>query len=74
MQTPGLEVRIAVMSGAWGAIREGTAVTLLDGSMAVDASYHLCGPPAMVDAARAALRAGGVAPDHIRAERFAIGG
>ncbi len=73
-QTPGLEVRIALMEGAQGDIRAGTAVALLAGEPVADASYHLCGPPAMVDVARAALRAEGVPPERIRAERFALGG
>lgn len=73
-QMPGLEVRIALMEGGQGDIREGTAVALLAGDAREDASYHLCGPPGMVDAARAALRAEGVPPERIRAERFAVGG
>jgi benzoate/toluate 1,2-dioxygenase reductase subunit len=71
---PGLEVRVAVMEGASGDIREGTAVALLAGDPVAGSSYHLCGPPAMVDAARAVLRAEGVGPERIRAERFAVGG
>lgn len=72
--TPDLEVRISLMEGAAGDLREGTAVALLAGDPVEGASYHLCGPPAMVDAARAVLRAEGVAPERIRAERFAVGG
>ncbi|VWX55157.1 2Fe-2S iron-sulfur cluster binding domain-containing protein [Novosphingobium sp. 9U] len=72
--TPGLEVRVALMEGASGTIRAGTAVALLAGDPVAGSSYHLCGPPAMVDAARAALRAEGVGPERIRAERFAVGG
>ncbi|MDV3455371.1 2Fe-2S iron-sulfur cluster binding domain-containing protein [Sphingomonas sp. HF-S4] len=72
--TPGLEVRIALMEGAAGDVREGTAVALLAGDPVAGASYHLCGPPGMVDAARVVLRAEGVAPERIRAERFAVGG
>jgi len=72
-ETPGLEVRIALMEGAAGDIREGTAVALLAGDPVAGASYHLCGPPGMVDAARAVLRAEGVAPERIRAERFVLG-
>lgn len=71
--TPDLEVRIALMEGAGGAIRAGTAVALLAGDATRGSSYHLCGPPGMVDAARAVLRAEGVSPERIRAERFAIG-
>ncbi|AHE55453.1 FAD-binding oxidoreductase [Sphingomonas sanxanigenens] len=72
-ETPDLEVRIALIEGAAGDVREGTAVALLAGDPCVGASYHLCGPPAMVDAARAVLRAEGVPPERIRAERFALG-
>jgi ferredoxin-NADP reductase/ferredoxin len=72
--TPGLEVRVALMEGASGDIRKGTAVALLAGDPVAGSSYHLCGPPGMVDAARAVLRAEGVAPARIRAERFAVGG
>lgn len=69
-----VEVRIAVMEGATGEIRQGTAVALIAGEPMDGARYHLCGPPGMVDAARALLRAEGIAGDHIRAERFAVGG
>lgn len=72
--TTGLEVRIALMEGASGSIASGTAVALLAPEDIAGASHHLCGPPAMVDAARTVLRAAGIAPGHIRAERFAIGG
>lgn len=70
---PDLEVRIALMEGACGEVRAGTAVSLLPDALAGRASYHLCGPPAMVSAARGALRARGVEPARIRAERFAVG-
>ena len=33
-------------------------------------SYYLCGPPGMISAAQERLRAGGVPPDRIHAERF----
>lgn len=72
-QTPGLEVRIALMEGASGDVRAGTAVALLADDSVARSSYHLCGPPAMVEAARTALRTQGVEADSIRAERFAIG-
>jgi len=71
--TPGLEIRIALMEGAAGDVREGTAVALLAREPVEGASYHLCGPPGMVDAARAVLRAEGVSHHQIRAERFAVG-
>jgi len=71
---PMLEIRIALMEGASGATRHGTAVALLAGDSHDDARYHLCGPPGMVDAARVALRMAGVETDHVRAERFTIGG
>lgn len=71
---PGLEVRLALMEGASGDVREGTAVALLAGDPTVGTSYHLCGPPGMVDAARAVLRAENVPPQRIRSERFAVGG
>lgn len=72
--TPGLEVRIALMEGADGDIVQGSAVALIAGEPVEGARYHLCGPPGMVDAARALLRAAGIAGAHIRAERFAVGG
>jgi benzoate/toluate 1,2-dioxygenase reductase subunit len=71
--TPNLEVRIALMEGASGTVRAGTAVALLADDPVADTSYHLCGPPAMVEAARDVLRARDVASDLIRAERFAVG-
>jgi len=70
---PGLEVRIALMEGADGDICGGTAVSLLSSGAIEGAGYHLCGPPAMVSAARAALRSQGVESGRIRAERFASG-
>ena len=73
VSVPGFEVRIALMEGADGAIREGTAVSLLSDGAIEGAAYHMCGPPAMVSAARAALRSQGVKGERIRAERFAVG-
>lgn len=73
-EVPGLEVRIALMEGASGSVREGTAVALLADDPVEGAAYHLCGPPGMVDAARKALTAMGASALQIRAERFAIGG
>ncbi len=59
---PELEVRIAVMEGADGDLRTGTAVSLLlkEDFDAATVCY-LCGPPPMVDAARKALTSHGVA-------------
>lgn len=73
--TPRLEVRIAVMEGADGELRAGTAVSLLQkADFDADTACYLCGPPLMVDAARKALTEHGVAPKAIRAERFQPGG
>ena len=72
---PELEVRIAVMEGADGDLRSGTAVSLLQREdFDANTVCYLCGPPPMVDAARAALTAHGVAAQAIRAERFQPGG
>lgn len=72
---PELEVRIAVMEGADGGLRSGTAVALLQRSDFDSATVcYLCGPPPMVDAARKALTAHGVPSTSIRAERFQPGG
>ena len=73
--TPGLEIRLAVMGGARGAVRSGTAVGLLrDADLIGAAGYYLCGPPPMVEAARALLTARGVPARAIRSERFQPGG
>jgi benzoate/toluate 1,2-dioxygenase reductase subunit len=72
---PELEVRIAVMEGADGTLRSGTAVSLLQREdFDADTACYLCGPPPMVDAARKALTTHGVASKAIRAERFQPGG
>ena len=72
---PELEVRIAVMEGADGNLRSGTAVSLLERvDFDADTVCYLCGPPPMVDAARKTLSAHGVASKSIRAERFQPGG
>jgi ferredoxin-NADP reductase/ferredoxin len=72
---PHLEVRIAVMEGADGELRTGTAVSLLQNEdFDADTVCYLCGPPLMVDAARKALTAHGVGAKAIRAERFQPGG
>ena len=71
---PGLEVRIALMEGAHGTLREGTALAVLAAEDLVEGcACHLCGPPAMVDAARRFLRDHGVPASAIRAERFSVG-
>jgi benzoate/toluate 1,2-dioxygenase reductase subunit len=72
---PELEVRIAVMEGADGDLRAGTAVSLLQkADFDANTVCYLCGPPPMVDAARKALTSHGVAAHAIRAERFQPGG
>jgi benzoate/toluate 1,2-dioxygenase reductase subunit len=72
---PRLEVRIAVMEGADGDLRPGTAVSVLKKEdFDADTVCYLCGPPLMVDAARKALTGHGVAAKAIRAERFQPGG
>ena len=72
---PELEVRIAVMEGADGNLRTGTAVSLLrKEDFDADTACYLCGPPPMVDAARKALTEHGVGARAIRAERFQPGG
>ena len=72
---PELEVRVAVMEGADGDLRCGTAVSLLQGEdFDTETVSYLCGPPPMVDAARTALTAHGVPAKAIRAERFQPGG
>lgn len=72
---PELEVRVAVMEGAEGDLRSGTAVSLLQKEdFDAETVCYLCGPPPMVDAARKALTLHGVATNAIRAERFQPGG
>jgi benzoate/toluate 1,2-dioxygenase reductase subunit len=74
-EMPELEVRIAVMEGADGDLRTGTAVSLLQKEdFDAETVCYLCGPPPMVDAARKALTSHGVASQAIRAERFQPGG
>jgi ferredoxin-NADP reductase/ferredoxin len=53
-------------------LRRGNPVNALDAAPidAADASAYLCGPPAMIEAARARLAARGVALERIYAERF----
>lgn len=72
---PELEVRIAVMEGADGDVRTGTAVSLLQqNDFDASTACYLCGPPPMVNAARKTLMSFGVAASAIRAERFQPGG
>ncbi len=72
---PELDVRIAVMEGATGNVRAGTAVSLLQqNDFDANTACYLCGPPAMVNAARTALVSYGVPAKAIRAERFQPGG
>ena len=71
---PTLTTRLAVMeaSSAGAAISVGTSVSLIEDAdlQSPDLTAYLCGPPAMVEAARAQLIEGGVAPERIRSERF----
>ena len=71
---PSLAVRTAVMTAPEAGFdgRVGDAVSLIDlrdlerpGLMA-----YLCGPPGMIEAARARLVAGGLPSERIRAEQF----
>lgn len=58
-------------TGALGMVTDGLAVRVSDLGRR---EAYLCGPPPMVDAATAALRACGVAAQSIRADRFAVNG
>lgn len=70
---PELDLRIALVHGANGTIRPGHAVSLLGPQDFVPGSvFHLCGPPGMIDAARATLRENGVPARAIRSERFLV--
>lgn len=72
---PELEVRLAVMTGASGVLRTGTAVSLLQQrDFDSNTACYLCGPPPMVNAARDALIGFGVPAKAIRSERFQPGG
>jgi benzoate/toluate 1,2-dioxygenase reductase subunit len=74
-EMPELDVRVAVMEGASGDVRTGTAVSLLQQQdFDANAACYLCGPPPMVNAARKALMGYGIAVSAIRAERFQPGG
>lgn len=71
---PTLTIRLAVMEEppAGATVTLGTAVSLIEDAdlQPEDLTAYLCGPPAMVEAARIRLIEGGVAPERIRAERF----
>jgi benzoate/toluate 1,2-dioxygenase reductase subunit len=71
---PALKTRIALMQKPAGAFdgRIGTAVSLIeDGDLArADLTAYLCGPPAMIEAARARLLGAGVPTASIHAEHF----
>lgn len=76
LEADGHEVRFAVFDGDPGeGCVAGSAVALLaPGDVRAGDACYLCGPPAMVEAARAALDALGVAPGRIRSERYLPGG
>lgn len=65
----GVSAGVASVAAAWlgrtGLVTEQIPALLDDGAHA-----YLCGPPAMIDSAVAALRQRGVAPEHIHADRF----
>ena len=66
----GAAVRIAVEEpGADPSFHTGFVTGLID-PPASDIDAYVCGPPAMIDAARARLRAAGIAEERIHCERF----
>jgi NAD(P)H-flavin reductase/ferredoxin len=71
---PTLTTRLAVMedSSPGSSATIGTAVSLIkDADLQADnLTAYVCGPPAMVEATRARLIDGGVAPERIRSEQF----
>lgn len=69
---PTLETRVSVDRGAAGGLLQGNPVDALDTGSGIDPASvaYLCGPPRMIDAARARLEALGVHPDNIFAEQF----
>lgn len=69
---PTLRSRISVDRGATGDLLGGTPVDALRPEDVTDPGTvaYLCGPPPMIDAARARLEALGVQPDNIFAEQF----
>jgi predicted ferric reductase len=50
-----------------------TAAELLDGRDRTSTEFLICGPPGMVEALTAQLRAGGVPPERVHGERFGFG-
>ena len=68
---PTLHTRICVDQGATGELLSGNPVSVLrDDDVIPDAVAYLCGPPPMIEAARARLTALGVAPENIHSELF----
>ena len=66
----GAEVRVAVEEpGGNRSFRTGFVTGLID-PPGTDMDAYVCGPPAMIDAARARLLAAGFAPERIHCERF----
>jgi ferredoxin-NADP reductase len=57
-------------AGITGRLDEATCARVFDGLANDSATWMLCGPDPMMAAARAALLARGVAPTHLREERF----
>lgn len=68
-----VSVLSAVPPGAEWAGERGLVTDHIPAFLEDGAHAYLCGPPAMVDAAVAALRARGVAAEHIHADRFTTG-
>jgi benzoate/toluate 1,2-dioxygenase reductase subunit len=69
---PGLEVRLSVDRGEVAdGVRLGNPVAaMLETPLDPASVAYLCGPPAMVTAAREALMAAGLSPENIHAEQF----
>jgi len=68
---PQLQVQYAAETDPGQQCRHGLATTLIpDLNLAPDTRVYLCGPPAMVDAARSAAQAAGIARHDILCERF----
>lgn len=69
---PGLDLRFAVEEGTDPDSHTGYATDLLQGmKLPSSTRAHLCGPPAMVDAARRAAEAAGLQRQDVLCERFA---
>ncbi|MYE00432.1 MAG: 2Fe-2S iron-sulfur cluster binding domain-containing protein [Alphaproteobacteria bacterium] len=66
----GAEVSLAVEKGGGDPSWYAGFVTDLIDPPASDIDAYVCGPPAMIDAARARLRAAGIAEERIHCERF----